>query len=61
MHNCTTINSNELALRMVERGQFVLMVARHRTSKSLSLALKVFEELLTTRDNWQTNVTVSVR
>jgi glycosyltransferase involved in cell wall biosynthesis len=46
IHNCVTINSNELTVPVDKRGRFLLMVAQHRANKNIPLALKVFEELL---------------
>jgi glycosyltransferase involved in cell wall biosynthesis len=46
IHNCVTISSDKLTLPVVERDQFILMVAHHRANKNISLALKAFEELL---------------
>jgi glycosyltransferase involved in cell wall biosynthesis len=46
IHNCVTINSNELTVPAGKRSRFLLMVAQHRANKNILLALKVVEELL---------------
>lgn len=46
VHNCVTINSNELSSTIGNEGNFVLMVAQHRANKNIPLALEVFQELL---------------
>jgi glycosyltransferase involved in cell wall biosynthesis len=46
VHNCTTIQSNELMAPACERCQFVLMVAQHCANRNTPLAVEVFEELL---------------
>jgi glycosyltransferase involved in cell wall biosynthesis len=45
IHNCVTIDS-EPSPPAGERCQFALMVAQHRASKNIPLALKVFQQLL---------------
>jgi glycosyltransferase involved in cell wall biosynthesis len=45
IHNCITIDS-EPSSPVDERCQFALMVAQHRASKNIPLALKVFQQLL---------------
>jgi len=46
IHNCMTIDSNELTAPADKRLRFLLMVAQHRANKNIPLALEVFEELL---------------
>jgi glycosyltransferase involved in cell wall biosynthesis len=46
VHNCVTIDSNELVLPEWGRCRFALMVAQHRANKNIPLALRAFEELL---------------
>jgi glycosyltransferase involved in cell wall biosynthesis len=45
IHNCVTIDS-EPSSPVGERCQFALIVAQHRASKNVPLALKVFQQLL---------------
>jgi glycosyltransferase involved in cell wall biosynthesis len=46
IYNCVTIESRETPLAGIERRRFALIVAQHRANKNISLAIRVFEELL---------------
>jgi glycosyltransferase involved in cell wall biosynthesis len=46
IHSCVTIDSYEPIAPVGEQYRFVFMVAWHGTNKNISLALRVFEELL---------------
>lgn len=46
IHSCVTIDSYEPIAPIGEQYRFVFMVAWHGTNKNISLALRVFEELL---------------
>jgi glycosyltransferase involved in cell wall biosynthesis len=46
VRNCVTIGSIDPVLPAGQRCEFVLMVAQHSANKNITLALKVFEEIM---------------
>ncbi len=50
INNCTTVQYSEPKQPSWGRCQFVMMVAQHRSNKNIYLALKVFEELLQSKE-----------